>query len=145
MLLSALLSNASQMQSRSLLRIPQRLSQSEGHKEPIQRSKTGNSHTACFLKQPVLISVLQHAQDTSLRMNSWTFPRQQITFTKPCFHWGWKIMRPLFCLFSLLCVLTQSHMNLDLTYKTIKNEQTCMILGGMFHISQGGGCHLLCK
>lgn len=86
-----------------------------------------------------------YTQDISLRMNSWTFPPQQITFTKPCFHWGYKIMRPLFCLFSLLCVLTQSHVNLDLTYKTIKNEQTCMILGGMFHISQGGGCHLLCK
>lgn len=56
MLLSALLSNSWQMQSRSLVRTPQRLSLSERrlHKEPIQRSENRKQphnvlpQAACF-------------------------------------------------------------------------------------------------
>lgn len=59
------------------------LSQSAGcTKSPFRGAKTGSSHTTCFLKQHVLISLLQHVQDMRLGMNSSTSIARQITLER---------------------------------------------------------------
>lgn len=157
-LLSALLSNSWQMQSRSLVRTPQRLSlrAPECTKSPFRGAKTGSSHTTCFLKQHVLILLLQHVQDMrhETRDEFLNFYRTADNFREkkeaggetPCFHWGWKIMRPLFLpMFSSSCYKLRATRTSTWPIKQLKNEQTRKILRGVFHISQGEGCHLLCK
>lgn len=51
-------------------------------KSPFRAAKTGSSHTTCFLKQHVLISLLQHVQDMRLVVNSSTSITRQITLER---------------------------------------------------------------
>lgn len=151
MLLSALLSNSSQMQSSSVLRTPQRLSvgapaAQRAHSERRKNRKQPHNvlpQAACF----DLASATCSGHETCGELLRFYHPADNFRERKegeetPCFHWGWKIMRPLF---SSSCYKLKAVRTSTWPIKQLKNEQSRKILRGMFHISQGEGCHLLCK